>query len=458
MRKEQILFPVVRQVAKRPRLAGALFRLRGYESPFVAERYSDPYASFERMRQRRSAEDKGMFYHRVLRQWMVVGHEETLEVLRSPSISVAGTIETYLAVRPYSSLSPTAKQAFSQWLLFIDGPDHTRLRSLVSRAFTPKSISSLEPRIRTIVDELLDDLRTQNHPDVMAGFAVPLPIFIIGELLGLPREQWDWLRAASRVISGLIAPFKKFDALEASRTFEELHEYFARICEQRRNEPRNDLISILTQADIGERLTTDELIAMIGFLMFAGHETTSALLGNSIVALANNPAQRSLLIQQPNLIENAVEELIRFDTSVPTTARTATDDIEIAGHKVKSGQRIGIVWSAANRDPNRFSDANELRLDRSDPRPISFGHGIHHCLGAALARLELKVAVPAFLAAFGEYGIDPDTIRWNQSLGIKGPTVLRITDGAQQYRAMSVPTAYDSKNSNVDHHRRLSSD
>jgi pimeloyl-[acyl-carrier protein] synthase len=434
MRKEQILFPVVRQVAKRPRLAGALFKMRGYESPFVPERYSDPYTSFERMRERRDAADKGIFYHRVLRQWMVVGYEETLEVLRSPSISVAGTIETYLTVRPYSSLSPTAKRAFSQWLLFIDGPDHTRLRSLVSRAFTPKSISSFEPRIRSIVDELLKNLLSQGQGqsglDVMAGFAIPLPIFIIAELLGLPRERWEWLQAASRVISGLIDPFKKFDPHQASRTFEELHEYFTDICEQRRNAPRNDLISVLTQAaDDGERLTTDELIAMIGFLMFAGHETTSALLGNSIVALANNPTQRTLLIDQPDLIENAVEELIRFDTSVPATARTATADIEIAGHKVKRGERIGMIWNAANRDPTHWPDANRLLLDRNDPRPISFGHGIHHCLGAALARLELKVALPAFLAAFGEYQIDPDTIQWNQSLGIKGPTVLRITHG-----------------------------
>jgi pimeloyl-[acyl-carrier protein] synthase len=433
MRKEQILFPVVRQVAKRPRLAGAFFGMRGYESPFLPERYSDPYPYFERLRKRSDDTDKGIFYHRVLRQWMVVGHEETLEVLRSPSISVGGVSETYLAVRPYSLLSPIAKRAFSQWLLLIDGPDHTRLRSLVSRAFTPKSIASFEPRMRTLVDELLYDLQGQVDVDVMAGFAVPLPIFIIAELLGLPRERWEWLRAASRVISGLIDPFKKFDHREASRTFEKLHEYFVGICEQRRVKPRNDLISVLAQAaDDGERLTTDELIAMIGFLMFAGHETTSALLGNSIVALAHNPDQRALLIRQPNLIENAVEELIRFDTSVPATARTATDDITIAGRNVKRGERIGIMWGVANRDPTRFPDANKLLLDRTDPRPISFGHGIHHCLGAALARLELKVAVPAFLAAFGEYSIDPDSIQWNQSLGLKGPTVLRITKSPAQ--------------------------
>jgi pimeloyl-[acyl-carrier protein] synthase len=436
MRKEQLLFPIVRQVAKRPRLAGAVFKMRGYESPFVPERYSDPYPSFERAREQRDADDKGIFYHRVLRQWMVVGYEETLEVLRSPSISVAGTIDTYLAVRPYSLLSPTAKRAFSQWLLFIDGPDHTRLRSLVSRAFTPKAISSFEPRIGVIVDELLKELLSQSHGqpnvDIMAGFAMPLPIFIIAELLGLPRERWEWLRASSRVISGLIDPFKKFDPHETSRTFEELHEYFTEICEQRRSDPRNNLISVLTQAaDDGERLTTDELIAMIGFLMFAGHETTAALLGNSIVALANNPVQRSLLIDQPDLIENAVEELIRFDTSVPATARTATDDIVIAGHKVKRGERIGLNWNAANRDPTRWPDADKLLLDRSDPRPTSFGHGIHHCLGAALARLELKVAIPAFLAAFGDYHVDPATIQWNQSLGLKGPTVVRVTQGTR---------------------------
>ncbi len=423
MRIEQIAIPAVRQLSRRPKLARALFRLTNDESPFEPSYYVDPYPALELVRRKYGH----VYFRRVFRQWFVVGYEEALELLRSPSLSVSGPLELMVTVRPYSALSDQARTSFLRWLLFVDPPDHTRLRGLVQRAFTPNTIKAYEPRVRAIANELLADLAGQPTPDVVHGFTSPLPIFVIGELLGLPRERWEWLKSTSNDIMGLVDPLHGFDAGLVNDRFVELNAYFSEVVDDRRANPRGDLISVLAHAvDDGEQLDNDELISLIGFLMFAGHETTTALIGNSLVALAQNPAQRALLRARPELIENAVEELIRFDTSVQATPRTTTGPITIGGTTIPAGQQVTILWGLVNRDKRRWSDADELRLDRPDPKPLSFGHGIHHCLGAALARLELRVAIPAFLDAFGDYDIDPLTTKWKHSLTLRGPKEMPV--------------------------------
>jgi len=424
MRVEQVAYPVLRRIAKYPRLTRTLFRCSGYESPFDPEYSVDPYPGLERLRRTQSGP---VYYHRLFRQWFVIGYDETVALMSSPSCSVADTGEILLSVRPYTKLSAQARRNFSRWLLIVDPPDHTRLRRLVSRAFTPRALAAYEPRLRVIADELLEAMVRENNTEVVTGFTAPLPIYVIAELLGLPRERWEWLRASSDDIIGLTDPLHDFDPVVVNRRFAELDEYFSDLIDQRRAEPRDDLISVLARAgDDGDTLDDDELVAMIGFLMLAGHETTTALLGNSIVALAAHPEQRTLLRARRDLVENAVEELIRFDTSVQSGARTAEADIELGGTTIPAGARIVILWGAANRDPRRWPDADELRLDRTDPRPISFGHGIHHCVGAALARMEMRVALPAFLDTFGDYRLDDTAARWNRSLALRGPLTLRL--------------------------------
>jgi cytochrome P450 len=427
MRIEQVAIPAVRQIAKRPKLAHALFRLTNDESPFDPDYYVDPYRSLEAVR----AKYGQVYYRRVFRQWFVVGYDEALELLRSPSLSVSSALDVMLTIRPYSKLSDEAKRSVVRWLLFLDPPDHTRLRALVQRAFTPKTIMAFEPRVRAVADQLLADIAGERTPDVVRGFTSPLPVFAIGELLGLPPERWAWLKATSDDITNLVDPLHGFDPEVVNTRVAELNAYFGEVVDQRRAEPRDDLISVLVSAaDDGDRLDNDELLALLGFLLFAGHETTTALLGNSLVALAANPDQRALLRDRPELIDNAVEELIRYDTSVQATPRRTTGPIRVGDVTIPAGQQIAILWGLVNRDARRWPDADVLRLDRPDPKPLSFGHGIHHCLGASLARLELRVAIPAVLEAFGDYEIDQAATRWKRSLTVRGPTELPITRGS----------------------------
>jgi cytochrome P450 len=424
MRVEQIAIPAVRLLANRPRLAHALFRLTNDESPFDPDYYVDPYRALEAVRNKYGQ----VYYRKVFRQWFVVGYDEALELLRSPSLSVSSALNVLMDIRPYSQLSAEAKASFVRWLLFVDPPDHSRLRSLVQRAFAPNTIKAFEPRVRAIADDLLAKIAEQRTPDVVAGFASPLPIFAIGELLGLPPDRWAWLKSASDDITGLIDPLHGFDPKVVSVRVAELNAYFTEVIEQRRLEPGDDLISVLvTAADDGDKLDNDELLAMLGFLLFAGHETTTTLIGNSLVALARHPEQRAVLRDHPELIDNAVEELIRFDTSVQATPRSTTAPISVGGTTIPAGQQVAILWGLVNRDVRRWPDADKLRLDRPDPKPLSFGHGIHHCLGASLARMELRIAVPAFLEAFGDYRLNPATTEWKRSLSMRGPTVLPIT-------------------------------
>ncbi len=262
--------------------------------------------------------------------------------------------------------------------------------------------------------------------DIVAEFTARLPIYVIADLLGLPRDRWDWLRAASAEIGGLLEAFTAFDPASMNQRFADLHDYFSELIAIRRASPADDLISALAATDDGTALDDEEVIAMIGLLMFAGHETTTGLLGNSIVALAQHPTQRALLRGRPELIDNAVEELLRFDPPAQTSGRVTTAPLVVGGITIPKGATVALMIGAANRDVRRWPDANELRLDRTDPKPISFGHGIHHCLGASLARLETKVALPAFLDAFGDYTIDTDNATWKRSHTLRGPLSLTV--------------------------------
>jgi cytochrome P450 len=421
MRVEQIVFPVIRQVVKRPRLTSLMSRLLRTDNTFAAEFYADPYPVLTKWWERGP-----VFFHPVFGQWMVIGYEEAQELLRSNDTSVSANTETLLAVRPYSQLSDQAKANLRKFVLLIDPPDHTRLRGLVSRTFTPKRIESWEPRISAVAGELTQAMTAKNSPDVVSEFTSKLPIYVIGEILGLPREKWDWLKTKSDVLATLLDPFLAFDPAVMNRHLDELRAYFQQIAAQRRAEPRNDLISALVQAVDGDELTDDEFVAMVEMLMLAGHETTTLMLGNAIVVLAAHPDQRELFRGRPELRTNAVEELLRFDTSVTTAVRVTTREFTLGGQTIKKGARVGVLLGAANRDPRRFPEANQLRLDRENPRPISFGHGMHHCIGAALARMELRVGLGAFIDAFGDYSIDQATITWKQSGALRGPTALHI--------------------------------
>ena len=420
-RREEVALRVMRGLVRRPRLADAVFRFDRWGNILGPDRFVDPYPIYERMR-----ESGPVSFSPFFQQWAVVGYEEAREVLHSPSFGVAAQMELLLDARPYSELSDQTRALFRNALLFTDPPLHTRLRAAVGRAFTPRKMQQLEPRVRAIVDRLLRGVADDPAPEVMTSIAEPLPIQVIAELIGIPEERWSWITEISTVLRRALDPFVPLDPVEVDRSATELTTYYGALADERAAHPAEDLLTDLARCEAGGQIDRTELLSLLVILVFAGHETTTGVIGNALVALGRNPEQRELLRNRPDLWPNAVEELLRFDTILQTDPRQAVEDVTIAGRTIRAGQNVTVMLGAANRDPARFSDPHRLWVDRDDPAPISFGHGIHHCLGAALARLELSVALPAVVEELGAYRVDETHLEWKTSLAFRSPTHLRV--------------------------------
>jgi cytochrome P450 len=316
---------------------------------------------------------------------------------------------------------PALHQLFTS-LLAMNPPDHTRLRRLVSSGFTARRVQALQPAVSRMVDELLAGL--DGPADFVAAFAFPLPVNVIGELLGVPaadRAQFqtlvrDWSQLLDTITPEVIA---RADPAAAT-----MRAYLAELTAERRRSPQDDLISALVAAEEeGDRLTEDELLTMAALLFAAGFETTTNLLANGLVALLRNPDQVPALFDDP---VTAVEELLRFDSPVQLVARVAWEETTIGGVEISPGDRIVAYLGAGNHDPARFKEPGRLDLSRADNAPLSFGGGIHYCLGAPLARLEAQIAFPALLSRFPGMRLDGSPGR-RDSLTIRGYTSLPVS-------------------------------
>lgn len=418
MRIESVAIPLLRQVVARPWLAKLAFRLDPWGNPLEPERVADPMIQAEVIRR-----DPPVVWKPVYQQWFVTGYDEAREALGSTSAGVANQAEVLLDVRPFTRLSGQARRFVTNLMLLSDPPQHTRLRGLVNRAFTPKQVSSITERMELIVDELIAGL-PDGEVELMAGFAQPFPARVIAEMFGFPVDEFEWLRRVSTSMVKLTDVMVGFDPDEVSDAIAEFSTRILDLAAERLAEPRDDLLTGLAQAedDGGDRLSDEELVAVAGIILIAGHETTAIMIALSLLALQQHPEQRALIDARPELWPNAVEELLRYDTALRADPRNAIEDFELAGNRIKKGQNILIMNFLANRDLRRWPDADELRLDRDDPVGLSFGHGIHYCLGANLARAELLAALPKLLETLGDYRIDTDRIAWRPS------TVLRSID------------------------------
>jgi cytochrome P450 len=359
---------------------------------------------------------------------VVTRHADCVAVTRHPQL---GHLPSHMLefVRADWADHPALQQLFTS-ILAINPPDHTRLRRLVSSSFTARRVQALQPRIAEMVQELL--ARMDGEVDFIEAFAFPLPVNVIGELLGIPepdRAQFqglvrDWTQVLEVITPELLAT--------ADPAAAAIRAYLADLAAERRRTPGDDLISALVAAEEdGSKLTEDELLTMAALLFAAGFETTTNLLGNSMVALLRHPGQLELLRQgsgSGGFAAAAVEELLRFDTPVQLLSRVAWDDVEVAGVPVAGGERIVAYLGAGNRDPERFPDPDRLDLTRPDNAPLSFGGGIHYCLGAPLARLEAQIAIPALLARFPRLALAGEPGR-RDSLAIRGYTTLPVSLG-----------------------------
>lgn len=331
--------------------------------------------------------------------WFALGHADVTAMLRHPNLS---TDESHAATEADRVEEDPNR---SRSLLFMDPPDHTRLRGLVARAFTPRRIDELRATTQEIATELVDAMATKSGPvDLVQAFAYPLPVRVICALLGVPAEDeaqfTGWSRGIARSVDPSVLRTPEIEAtIQEARA--SLRTYLGDLLAARRRTPGDDLLSALAAVDAdGDRITSREVVALVQLLLVAGHETTVNLIGNGTLALLRNPEQLALLRRSPELVGPAVDEFLRFDGPVQITQRVVTQDMDVVGCPVKRGDEIMLVLGAANRDPAAFPDPHKLDVTRDARRHVGFGGGIHHCLGAALARMEGKIAFTTLLDRF----------------------------------------------------------
>ena len=337
-----------------------------------------------------------------------------------------------------AAIPELAGEVLSKVLLFMDAPDHTRLRGLISKAFTPRTVEQMRPRMAGLTEELLAPLRETGRFDVIGDFAYPLPVTVICELLGVPAEDRELFRRLTgemAVVLDLDATPEQFGrAAGAMLTFTA---YLVPLFEERRRSPRTDLISTLVAAEeAGDRLGADELLTTVILLLVAGHETTMNLIGNGLLALLRHPDQLALLRDRPDLMPSAVEELLRYDSPVRRVARVALEDSVVDGQQVRAGEQVIAMVDAANHDPAVFASPGRLDVTRDARRHLAFGGGAHYCLGAALARAEAQVALGALIALPDvELAVDEPTWRPLEALHALESLPVTFTPVREKVRA-----------------------
>ena len=355
--------------------------------------------------------------------WVVTRYAEARAVLSDPRFAKdADELRTAIVGKLAAAGRPTELSGlFGKHMLTADPPDHTRLRRLLARDFTPGRVAELRPRVREVTDELLDRLPVGEPVDLVAELAFPLPITVIGELFGGPPERSADFHAWS---SALLAASTE-RTIAASRA---MAGYIAELVAARRAAPADDLLSALCRAtEDGDRLTDAELEGTAFLLLVAGHETTAGLIGNGVLALLRDPARWRWLAAHPAAVPAVVEELLRFDGPVRTTTpRFTREPVTVGGTAIPAGEVVLVVLTSANRDPDRFADPELLDLDRPAGGHLAFGHGIHHCLGAPLARMEAEVALGRLLARYPDATLaaDPTTLRRRTSVTVN--SLLRL--------------------------------
>jgi len=392
--------------------------------PYDYHFHEDPYPYYKRLR-----DEAPLYHNEELGFWALSRHQDVREGFRN---------STTLSNRDGVSLDPISRgphASKTMSFLAMDDPAHLRLRTLVSKGFTPRRVAGLRPRIEAITASLLDAIEAraaaakeaegEDAVDLIEGFAFPLPVTVICELLGIPVADQDQFRAWSNAI---VADSAEPGAFRAAG--EAMFRYFTKLVAAKRANPADDMVSALIEAsDSGDSLNERELIAMLFLLLVAGHETTTNLIASGTLALLLNPAELTRLRADRSLLPGAVEELLRYVNPLNhATDRFTLEPVELGGVKIPAREWVLCATSSANMDPDRFPDASRLDVTRDAGGHVAFGHGIHFCLGAPLARLEAEIAFGALLSRFPSLSLaaDPATLRWRQSSLIHGLETLPV--------------------------------
>jgi pimeloyl-[acyl-carrier protein] synthase len=385
-------------------------------NPFLPEFHANPYPFYHRLRVADPV-------HRTpMGLWVLTRYDDVVSVLKDPRFGREGFDQILANVYGEGARS----------MLFRDPPDHTRLRGLVSQAFTPRMVERMRSHIQDIVDRLLDRVQNAKAMDVIADLAYPLPVTVICEMLGVPTDARSgirqWSADLARSVDAIGMPTDE-EVVTRGRTGQQaMLDYFRDLIPERRQTPRDDLLSLLIAAEEqGDRLSEGELLITCLLLFVAGHETTVNLIGNGLLALLNHPDELAKLRADLTLLPGAVEELLRYDSPVQRTGRITNTDVELDGRKIAKGSLVITAVGAANRDPAYFPDPDRLDITRRDNRHIAFGFGIHFCLGAPLARLEGQIAIGALLRRMPGLRLATSTLEWRESSTLRGLKNLPVT-------------------------------
>ncbi len=387
---------------------------------------ADPYPLFHQLR----TEDP-VHWDPFLHAWVVTRYKDVVTVLHHYSAQRTPT-PGQLAAMGLASLNPIAEIMVKQ-MLFLDPPAHARLRGLASQAFTPQRVEVLRWHIREITNRLLDKVQAKGHLDVIADLAEPLPCIVTAEMLGVPVDDYQRLKAWSQDFAEMLGNFQhnpeRAPRILASAL--EMADYFRSAMREQRLHPRDGLVSSLMNAEIqGDRLSEEEVIANCIVTMVGGQETTTNLIGNGVLALLRNPEQLERLRCNLSLIPSAIEELLRYESPSQHTARLAPEDTILGGRRIIKSKTVIAVMAAGNRDPERFPDPDRLDVTRADNRHLAFGWAAHFCFGAALARIEGQVAFELMLRRLPHWTLGSERLVWRSNLGLRGLTSLPLYFGA----------------------------
>lgn len=383
--------------------------------PSRPEILADPYRFLKAWR-----EQDPIHWNPRLQKWMILRHKDVQTLCKHPSFSSESRNAKKIPWPVRFWLRPLLSGILNS-MLFRDPPEHTRLRQSVNAAFSPKLMADLNSKIEAIANDLIDRVQAKGHMDLIADFAFPLPVIVISELLGVEISDRDLFRKWSHAITPIIVRPKVGlgDLLRANRSVIEMRRYFDRLCIARRNEPREDLVSHLVRLH-PEKLNSDELFSMCMLILLAGHETTTNMIGLGVRALLQNPDQLAKLRADPSRVDRAVDELLRYDSSVQALARVCVEDTVLEGKTIKKGEMLMLSLASANRDPSFVADPDRLDLERTAPGLLTFGHGPHFCLGAALTKLEMKIALKTLFARLPDLEIADANFDWIPALPHRG--------------------------------------
>ncbi len=385
--------------------------------PLSPEFIADPYPYYERLRN-----ESPILFDPDWKLWFVSTYEDVNTLLR----------ERCLGRDMDGAPKPDVRTPFGKLhhnsLMEKEPPDHTRLRGLVNKAFTPARVETLRPRVTQIAHRLLDAVNWRGEMDLLADFAEPLPVMVIAELLGVPEEGRPFLRPWSHAIVAMyeLSPSTE-DADRANRAVVEFSNYLKGLIDRRRTSPQDDLISALVEAEEeGNRLSEDELIATCILMLNAGHEATVNAIANGMLAFFRHPQQFDILKRSPDYLKTAVEEILRYDTPLQLFRRWVREDLEYRGKTFEKGTQLALLYAAANRDPHRFENPNHFDITRQDNPHLAFGAGIHYCVGAPLARLEMQIALQVLIERLPNLRLAKENVEVRPSYVIRGLKALPV--------------------------------